>query len=148
MKKTGRFRQRDESEIDWQQVYRLAAIYCTMEEISYALNIDRSVLTGMTKFHEVYNRGLARARRSLRRLQWQAAKSGERGMLIWLGKQLLGQREAVAHEVVGPGGGPVEVTDPRRPDLSRLPVEDLAVLRAIMLKAKGQAKGQSNDTES
>ena len=34
---------------------------------------------------------------SLRRRQWQAAEAGDKTMLIWLGKNWLGQSDQVSH---------------------------------------------------
>jgi hypothetical protein len=40
-----------------------------------------------------YQEGSAIGRTTLRRLQWQKAQTGDSTMLIWLGKQMLGQRD-------------------------------------------------------
>jgi len=40
-------------------------------------------------------------------MQWEAAKKGNVTMMIWLGKQLLGQRDQMEHS--GPDGGPVSI---------------------------------------
>ena len=42
-------------------------------------------------------RGKAIGRAKLRRLQWQSAIAGSDTMLIWLGKNGLGQRDKMAH---------------------------------------------------
>jgi hypothetical protein len=57
-------------------------------------------------------RGQGRA--TLRRRQWHRANNGSDTMLIWLGKNMLGQSDR--HELGGPGGGPIEmvVTGVRR----------------------------------
>ncbi len=53
-------------------------------------------------------RGYARGRASLRTWQFQAAKAGNTKMLIWLGKQLLGQKDTSKVEQTGPDGRPVQ----------------------------------------
>lgn len=78
-------------EVDPQKVYELASIACTLDEI--ALLCGCSVSTLRNKYKEVYDKGYAVARSSLRREQWKAASSGNATMLIWLGKQMLGQRD-------------------------------------------------------
>lgn len=46
------------------------------------------------RIHESARRhGLARVRVSLRLRQWQVAQQGDVAMLIWLGRQWLGQRD-------------------------------------------------------
>ena len=52
------------------------------------------------KFHDAIDRGRRRGRRSLRTAQWAAAESGNVTMLIWLGKQMLGQRNFKGEENV------------------------------------------------
>jgi hypothetical protein len=46
-----------------------------------------------TPFALAYNRGLSALKQSIRRKQIQMAMRGNFTLLIWLGKQLLGQRE-------------------------------------------------------
>ena len=49
-------------------------------------------------------------RESLRAAQFKNALDNDHPTLqIWLGKQLLGQRDFKAIEVSGPGGGPISV---------------------------------------
>lgn len=78
-------------EVDENKVFELATIACTLDEI--ALLCGCSVSTLRNKYKDVYDRGFAQARSSLRREQWKAAHSGNATMLIWLGKQMLGQRD-------------------------------------------------------
>lgn len=44
-------------------------------------------------FREIFERGQAKGRMTLRRKQMQLAESGHCTMLIWLGKNILGQRD-------------------------------------------------------
>jgi hypothetical protein len=48
-------------------------------------------------FYQTYTKGLSEGRSTLRRLQWANAQKGNFKMQIWLGKQLLGQKERVQH---------------------------------------------------
>lgn len=113
--------------IDYELVERLAKIHCTHEEIATALGVSISHLEHDAEFLQVYKKGLDEGKKSLRRMQWEAAegKEGEvfydkhgkvmvddKGrplyriapqspnvtMQIWLGKQLLGQKDTVEHE--------------------------------------------------
>jgi hypothetical protein len=76
------------------QVEKLAAIGCTQEEIGHVLGISPDTIT--RNYAEPYQKGIATMRQSLRRRQYKLAMSGSVGMLIWLGKQHLGQRERTA----------------------------------------------------
>ena len=46
-------------------------------------------------FMSLYKKEIANAKTSLRRYQWAAAEKGNVGMMIWLGKQYLQQREPI-----------------------------------------------------
>jgi hypothetical protein len=59
-------------------------------------------------------------------------EGGNGTMGVWLGKQLLGQRDAITNEHVGSGGGPIQVE--MKPNLSRLTDEELTQLREIDVK--------------
>ena len=102
---------RPEIEIDTSQVERLAQIQCTDEEMAAVLGCSHDTLARRKAddpaFLDALTRGKAKGRMALRRLQWQRANGGSDTMLIWLGKQLLGQRDKQDHELSGPGGGPV-----------------------------------------
>ena len=66
--------------------------------------------------------GRDQGRATLRRLQWQRAHAGSDTMLIWLGKQMLGQRDKAELEAYGKDGAPLaptlSVTFNRAPDSS------------------------------
>lgn len=82
---------RPQVEIDESVVEKLASIQCTMIEI--AAVVGCSVDTLERRFADTIKTGRAKGRSSLRRLQWEAAQKGSNAMLIWLGKQLLGQSD-------------------------------------------------------
>lgn len=60
-------------------------------------------------------------------MQFKAAEGGNATMLIWLGKQYLGQSDKTQQEISGPEGKPVQV----QVDLSPLSEEELRVLESI-----------------
>ena len=60
------------------------------------------------QFSEVMNRGRAKGRISVRRAQMKLLESGNGTMGVWLGKQLLGQRDVTPIELSGPNGEPVQ----------------------------------------
>ena len=88
--------------VDAEKVELMAAMGCTVEEIAAELRISKRTLMRRQKdpkFLESIERGKARGRATLRRLQWKSANAGNVTAQIWLGKQLLGQRDqwAVDH---------------------------------------------------
>jgi hypothetical protein len=87
--------------IDLDVVRRAAGIGCTVDEIAAVLGVPRRTLYDrMEQDLEIrcaLDEGRDQGRATLRRLQWQQAHAGNATMLIWLGKQLLGQRDK--HEV-------------------------------------------------
>lgn len=78
-------------DIDAGEVVKLAAMQCTTREI--AAFFDCSIDTIERRFAAELAKGRESGKIKLRRLQWQAAEKLDRTILIWLGKQLLGQRD-------------------------------------------------------
>ncbi len=89
-------------DIDEEQVEEMAAIGCTVAEIAGIVGC--SPRTVERRAAAPVARGRARLNISLRRRQVELAMGGNASMLIWLGKQLLGQRDkadtTVREEVV------------------------------------------------
>lgn len=85
--------------IDAKLVEQLASIQCTDEEIAAICGVSHDTLLRRKNddpvFLEAIEQGRAKGRVSLRRMQWKAATTGNPTMLIWLGKQLLGQRDKI-----------------------------------------------------
>ena len=79
--------------IDRDLVYRLASIQCSMTEIAEAVGTSTDTLR--RRFKDVIEAGKAQGRQSLRRVQWDKALKGDTKMLIWLGKNILKQRDQV-----------------------------------------------------
>jgi hypothetical protein len=110
-KRTGRPTGRPKKVIDWQKFEFGCQINATKEEISKWLNISEDTLERMIKvqygetFAVVYKKLSVDGIISLRRMQFKKAQEGNVPMLIWLGKQYLGQSEK--HELSGPAGGPI-----------------------------------------
>lgn len=86
-------------EIDYHQLDKLCAMHCTGEECASILDINYDTLNSALKrdehggFSEYYTKKSALGKASLRRTQFKVAESGSAAMLIWLGKQWLGQKE-------------------------------------------------------
>lgn len=78
-------------ELDEDIIDKLASIHCTMEEIASVVGC--SVDTLERRYADLIKSAKNKGKSSLRRLQWQNAQKGNVGMQIWLGKQLLGQKD-------------------------------------------------------
>jgi hypothetical protein len=82
---------RPKLKIDESQVEQLAAINCSLDEMGAVLNCSADTLG--RRFADAIKRGRERGRMSLKRKQYELAMGGNVTMLIWLGKQLLGQTD-------------------------------------------------------
>ena len=82
---------RDKKVIPPQEVYKLAAIGCKNQEIADWFGIDENTMT--YNFSEQLTKGRENLKQSLRRAQLSLALSGNAVMLIWLGKNILGQSD-------------------------------------------------------
>ena len=87
-------------EIDYKQLEKLCAIQCTGEECAAILKIDYDTLNRALKrdnhggFTDYFKKNSATGKASLRRRQYKSAvEEGNIPMMIWLGKQYLGQKE-------------------------------------------------------
>lgn len=87
---------RPKKQIDYETVKKLASIQCTQEEIANFLELSVSTLKRDAEFCTIYKNGIDNGKMSLRRYQFECAKKGNSAMLIWLGKQYLGQTDSVA----------------------------------------------------
>jgi len=82
---------RPKADIKPDQVAALARIGCTQEEIAAVLKCTPRTLRN--RFKEEIRSGMDEMRASIRRWQYMKAKDGNVAMLIWLGKQYLGQKD-------------------------------------------------------
>jgi hypothetical protein len=87
--------------IDYETVEKLARIHCTQVEIANHLELSVDTLQRDKKFCGIYKKGVDEGRMSLRRMQFAAANKGNVTMQIWLGKQLLSQRDKTETEHAG-----------------------------------------------
>jgi len=90
---------RPEKPIDWKVFEDLCQIHCTQSEIASFFNISHETLINRAeknyddKFLSIYKRFSDGGKMSLRRTQLRIAERGNPAMAIFLGKQLLGQRD-------------------------------------------------------
>ena len=90
---------RPKIELDWNEFDKLCLIQCTLEEIAdwFECSVDtierRCKEVKNLNFAEYFKKNSVGGKISLRRSQFKAANEGNTTMLVWLGKQYLGQRD-------------------------------------------------------
>ena len=107
-------------DLDLEEFEKLSALSCTQAEIAGWFNIHPSTLEkklasrkkletkhGPMTLRQLYDIGQAKGRVSVRRKQMQLLDQGNATMAVWLGKQLLGQRDQIG--LGSPTGGPLEL---------------------------------------
>ena len=72
-------------------IYELASIGCTDREIARWFDVDENTLR--YNFSDILEKGREDLKHSLRRAQIKSALGGNATMLIWLGKNILGQSD-------------------------------------------------------
>lgn len=84
--------------IDGELVRSMAEIQCTQEEIAHVVGCSVDTLS-RRGFAEIIKKAAEGGKSSLRRQQWAKAMDGNSTMLIWLGKQYLGQTDKMQSDV-------------------------------------------------
>ena len=88
-------------ELDWDEFDKLCNLQCTLVEIAHWFKCCEDTIEARVKetygvtFSEHYKIRSAGGKMSLRRKQMDVALNGNVGMLIWLGKQYLDQKDKV-----------------------------------------------------
>jgi hypothetical protein len=99
--------------IDLVELEKLCSLQCTHQELAAWFNVSTRTIESRRKqpqFAAVMNRGTAKGRISVRRAQMKLLEAGNGTMGVWLGKQLLGQRDVVPIELSGPSGEAVQIS--------------------------------------
>ena len=123
--------------IDLDQLEKLCGLQCTDADIAAWFGVSTRTIENrrkQRKFAETVERGRAKGRISVRRAQMKLLEAGNATMAVWLGKQLLGQRDIITAEHVGGGGGAIQLSI--KPDLSRLNNHELEQLRELAVKTQ------------
>lgn len=98
------------SDKEFRQLVEMIRIQCTRNEICGILNMSEDTLNrrikerGEENFAALYKKHSGEGKASLRRLQWQAAEAGNPTMLVWLGKNVLDQRDKVEQDHLSSDG--------------------------------------------
>ena len=83
----------------------MARIQCTQDEICDIFEVtDKTLNLALKKhsgvsFSDLIKKNMSHGKASLRRSQWKAADKGVPSVLIWLGKQHLGQKDHVDGQI-------------------------------------------------
>ena len=88
----GRVVGRNKTVIPEEEFEKLAELHCTWQEISDWYSVPVSTLRD--NFADLYQKGTTKTKQRLRQAQLKLAINGDRAMLIWLGKNILGQSDA------------------------------------------------------
>jgi len=113
---------RPRAKIDLAELEKLCVLQCTQPEIAAFFGVSLATVERRgqhQRFREIMERGYLKGKISVRRKQMQLMEAGDKTMAIWLGKQLLGQRDAVSVE----HGGNLEIAP------------DIAKLRSVIVEA-------------
>ena len=99
---------RPPKDVDEPTLMKLASLGLTTSEIAAVLGVH--VRTLENNFAAEMAEGKEMCKASVRRKQFELAMAGNPTMLIWLGKQILGQKERYEQLVSGPDGGAIPIS--------------------------------------
>ncbi len=109
---------------NYDQIRAMRVIHCSDDEIATLCNCTTKTIERAKRrdplFRAAYEQGNAEGRQTLRRAQAHAAYKGNATMLVWLGKQILGQRDVVRNEMTGENGEPIKFANADEETASRI----------------------------
>ena len=88
--------------IDLVELEKLCGLQCTDSEIAHWFGVTERTISRrrkIKKFNDVMERGKAKGRISVRRMQMKLLENGNATMGVWLGKNILGQTDEVHHQI-------------------------------------------------
>lgn len=107
-------RGRPRAKIDLDELERLCVLQCSQPEIAAFFRVSLATIerrAQQQKFRDVMERGYLIGKISVRRKQMQLLEAGDRTMAVWLGKQLLDQRDNLdVGGNLGIAPGPINIT--------------------------------------
>jgi len=129
-------------DIDMEEVKKLCGIHCTKAEVAGWFNVSDDTIERRCKsegftWSEYFERFSASGKISLRRKQFQVAIDGNVSMLIWLGKQFLGQTDTRQVEMLNE-------KDTKDDWLKKLSDDDLVIIEDILKKYDDEPKPEND----
>ena len=79
--------------IDLEQVQAMAEEFCTQEEIAREMGFERSIFLSRPDVRLAFENGKNMAKMSLRHMMYEAARGGDKTMMIFLAKNELGYQD-------------------------------------------------------
>gem|GEM_PF-489378 len=126
-------------QIDLIQLEKMCHINATQRELAAFFNCSVDTIQNRAKddpaFAAAMERGYCGGWSSLRRKQMEVALDGNPTMLIWLGKQLLGQRDNLDSQVSGSDGGPIQITN--------VPSREIIAARIARIRERRSGSGSA-----
>ncbi|MBI3696539.1 MAG: hypothetical protein HY238_17075 [Acidobacteria bacterium] len=122
--------------IDLIQLEKLFGLQCADEELAAWFGLSPSTIARRRRhaeFAEAIERGRARGRISVRRAQMKLLASGNPTIAVWLGRQLLGQRDVITTEHTGSGGEPIQLA-PSNPTSLNSPMRNSSSFKALLAR--------------
>jgi transcription initiation factor TFIIIB Brf1 subunit/transcription initiation factor TFIIB len=113
---------RPKLKIDEGLIENLAKIHCTTVEIAAVIGVDEGTIR--KRYSDKIAKWREGGKTTLRRLQWHAATKGNTAMLIWLGKQILGQTDKMENKL----SGGIDTHDSRLDKLSQETLDKMEIL--------------------
>lgn len=93
------YNKKDLTDKDFVQLEKLASIHCTRNEAAHIIGVDDETMVRNLKekygigWEDFFAAFSSNGKVSLRRRQYEQAEKGNIPMLIWLGKNILGQKD-------------------------------------------------------
>ena len=146
---------RPKKPINWVSAQRLCESHCTHAEIAYKLDIalnnlnDRCIVEQGMTFSEFYNKNKHAGKANIRAVQYSKALKGDNTMLVWLGKNNLGQSDKTEVDI---HVKPYVIESPDGREVIKLGVKDTAAIEGevdpadvIDVEAIEQSEGKYYD---
>ena len=122
-------RTKPKKKVDLEQVEEMAAEFCTQEEIADDMGFERTLFRTREDISAAFVRGKNSAKMSLRHMMYNAARSGDRTMMIFLAKNELGYADTPKADAS---------------NMDKRDIEDLSPL-ADLLNPNGNDKSESGE---
>jgi hypothetical protein len=100
-------------EIDVVELEKLCSLHCTDQDLASWFGVSVRTIESRRKqrlYAEAMERGKTKGRISVRRAQMKLVEAGNATIVIWMGKQLLGQRDVIPIQLTGQNEQPIQIS--------------------------------------